>query len=136
LFISILCTAVYTPTPTPCSSSAWYEVRCAVGIAAATEKETFAGMGANFISSATANSAREPPLANPKTSSPGLYRVTSGATASTTPATSMPATGPVRFVWFGGVGEGMGGSKGAWVSTVGLQLFHFILGAVREKFFD
>ena len=67
----------------------------AMATEAACSKVRLAGLAASASSAAAAYSAYEP-LHQPKTSSPGLNRVTLLPTASTVPATSVP-----RMPFFG-----------------------------------
>ena len=65
-----------------------------MGNAAASRWVNDGGFLASFDASAVVSSHTEP-LEKPKTSSPGEKRcLTSSATDSTTPETSIPATGP------------------------------------------
>src|SRR5260221_9804743 len=82
------CPGWIRPARRPCKA-----VSPARGTAAASSKETFAGFAARYDSEAHAYSARDP-RQNPKTSSPGLNRVTLRPTDSTCPATSRPG----RFI--------------------------------------
>src|SRR6266540_3147789 len=98
------CTA-YVPTPPeaplirtfwpgctfPWSRSACSAVIAAIGTAAASSNDTFAGFGARRASRATAYSAQAPG-ATPSTSSPGRKSSTALPTASTRPARSVPTS--------------------------------------------
>ena len=75
----------------PWSRMAWRATRPAIGTVAACSKVRLAGFRASSSSDAAAYSAYEPVDA-PKTSSPGLNRVTALPTAATCPATSVPRT--------------------------------------------
>jgi hypothetical protein len=67
-----------------------------MGTTAACSKLRAAGLAARWSSGALAYSAKEPSH-QPNTSSPGRNRVTSGPTAPTIPARSMPSTGTLGW---------------------------------------
>ena len=77
------------------SRTACSAVRAEIGTAAACSNDRFAGLGASRSARATANSAKEPPLQTPYTSSPGENPVTSLPTDSTVPATLRPGLSPL-----------------------------------------
>ncbi len=77
------------------SRSACSAVMAAIGIAAASSNETFAGFSTILRLSRTRTYSENAPSRPPNTSSPGLNFVTLFPTDSTTPAKSTPNCGSV-----------------------------------------
>jgi hypothetical protein len=103
-------TSIFSPALSlPKSRTACSAVMAAIGTAAASSNEMFAGFITMFRLSRTRTYSENAPSRPPNTSSPGLNFVTLFPTDSTTPAKSTPSNGslglptpePIRRMTYG-----------------------------------